>query len=384
MNLDIPLNREIIELEKELDSISIQINEYRKRNENLKRKISYMQSIKAQTPVDEDRVHFNDSLVYKEMARRGINLKFIPQTELLEAEYHSHIEYLINGTSQFIPYIDAAILEDKFKTKQFLKFKGYPVVEGMIFDSTDINKAQAYACDQLGYPVVIKPTKGSGGHFVYCDILTNSAFRRSYSILSKVSINSCILVEKFIPEVDDYRFFIINGEVVSIVKRTPPIVMGDGHSSIANLVAAENFRRMNPRDTCLCAIHIDDFESERCLSAQGLTRDSILGIGESARCRFNANVSTGGECETVTHKIDPSYCETAKSINRLFPHLSVFTVDLLIKNFSLPANEDNYWICECCCINPGLSLHTHPSKGKGDDIISPLVDLIFPETINKT
>jgi hypothetical protein len=66
----------------------------------------------------------------------------------------------------------------------------------------------------------------------------------------------------------------------------------------------------------------------------------------------------------------------------MFPRISVFTVDFLIQDPSADAHAHpgTFWICECGCINPGLSLHTNPSKGEGDDVITPLVDLIFPET----
>lgn len=373
---------EICRLELELEEISLEIIESRKRNDDLKRKLSLLNRTPPETPIDDERIHFNDSSVYDEIARRGINLRFLPHTNIVEARYGSHVELLLNATTRSIPYVDAYILENKFHTKQLLKENGYSVSEGMAFDSNDINAAQSFVREELGYPIVIKPTGGAGGKYVFCNIQTDSEFRRAYSALSRVTF-APILVERFIAGVDDYRFFIINGKVISIVKRTPPVIVGDGISTIQQLVDAENERRMNPRTNCLCSIVIDDFDSERCFQMQCIGRNSILKKGEAIQCRFNANVSMGGECETVKDIVHPSYSDIAVSILKLFSNLPVLVVDLLIRDCTQEACDGNYWVCECCCINPGLSLHTHPSKGKGDDIITPLVDLLFPETASK-
>lgn len=377
------MNENIRALEQDLDNISIQVNEFRKINEDLKKKIARFQAKNPQNPFDYENIHFNDSLVFKEMERRGITLKYIPQTHLIEAKYNSHVEYLFNTISRLVSHVDALVLEDKFTTKQLLKEKGFPVADGAIFDMHQIYEALSYARDQLRFPVVIKPTNGSGGSFVYCNLQSESEFRRAYSALSKVVISSSLLVEKFQENVADYRFLFIGGKVVSIVKRTPPTLVGNGYSTILQLVEAENTRRMNPRNTCLCPIQIDDIEGERCLKTQGVTYNTILEDGEKVQCRFNANVSMGGECETVKSQVHPSYFDIATRILQLFPNLSLFTVDFLIQDPSVEPLEGNYWICECGCINPGLSLHTHPSIGKGDDIISPLVDLLYPETALK-
>lgn len=374
------MEQEILEVEKELEDINFQVEELRRRNEEYRRRLSRLKRVSPRTPMDEE-VHFNDKLIYDEMSRRGIEVSFISGTEIVEARYGNHVEIFAQTTSRRISFVDVAILESKFHTKQLLKHRGFSVLEGKLFKSEVPREAIEYVQSELGYPVVLKPNGGCGGDFVFCNIISDGGVRRAYSAICNASFEPSIIVERYAGGVDDYRFFLINGKVRSVVKRTPPVIIGDGKSTIEGLVKTENFRRMNPRVNCLCPIEVQDAESERCLTMQGMTLDTILKNGEQITCRLNANVSTGGDCETVTGKIHASYRKIAEDISKVFPGLPVLAIDFLIQDPSESAKEGTYWICECCCMNPGLSLHTHPSKGKGDDIITPLVDLIFPETI---
>lgn len=370
---------ELDEVQNELEEIKARIKKFHLKNEEMRQRLARFQWVKPESPND-DKVHFNDRLIYQEMERREIALSFIPETEVVVAKFGLHIELLYGATSRLIPHAYHAILQDKFITKQLFKKYGYPVAEGKVFAQDEINEALNFAAKEIGFPAIIKATQESGGKSIYCDIQSEVEFRRAYHEINQTIFKPSILVEKFLAEVDDYRFFLVNGKVISVVKRTPPSIIGDGHSTFQELVTTENNRRINPRTTCLCPIQIRDLESEKCLKQQGICLDTIVPQGIPVRCRLNANVSTGGGCETVTNQIHSSYSDIAEDLMKLFPGLSILVIDFLIKDSSLAAAEGNYWICESCCVNPGLSLHTHPGTGVGDDIITPIVDLIFPET----
>jgi hypothetical protein len=42
------------------------------------------------------------------------------------------------------------------------------------------------------------------------------------------------------------------------VEREPANIIGDGIHTIRELIDQENYRRMHPRNSCLCEIWIDD------------------------------------------------------------------------------------------------------------------------------
>ena len=372
--------------ETEIKSLEKLISERQKENEQLKNEVMLLrergrasQSTVSEittlntsdSSLDYDKIHFNDSLIYRELERRGIKLTVDNQIGVIQAQLGSHCEYLLNGTSRFVPFIFVHILENKLNTKEFLRKKGYPVSEARIFNWNEAEEALEFAKNTLGYPVVIKPTNGSGGRYVFCNIASDSEFKRAFYEIGQATVMPCIMVEKFQYGADDYRFFIIRDKTISVVRRTPPKIFGDGVSTVNQLIETENFKRMNPRNTCLCPIFINDSEGKRCLKNQAMTANSIPKLGQIVQCRFTANVTGGGDCENVVDQIHSTYFDIAKNILELFPGLPFLAIDLLIQDPTQPAAQDQYVVCECCCFKPGLSLHTHPGKGKSHDIITP-------------
>ena len=56
----------------------------------------------------------------------------------------------------------------------------------------------------------------------------------------------------------EYRVFITKNGFIAVVEREPANVIGDGKHTIKELIDKENYRRMHPRNSCLCEIWIDD------------------------------------------------------------------------------------------------------------------------------
>ena len=61
---------------------------------------------------------------------------------------------------------------------------------------------------------------------------------------------------------------------VAAVEREPANVIGDGNSTLQQLIDKENYKRMNPRDTCLCEIWLDDI-SEKFFRDRDLSLDYV-------------------------------------------------------------------------------------------------------------
>ena len=321
--------------------------------------------------------HFNFKLMYSEMQKRGIELSIIPQTDIVAAVYKGHREVLVNCDCSLIPAQYMQIFADKFYAKQLMASKGYSVVEGQLFESNRHDLALYYAKTTLEFPVVLKPNISDSGVNVYADIRDSDDFVLCFNAMRNDYVLD-VMVEKYQPG-DDYRFLVTQTGHVAVVKRTPAGVVGDGHLSIGDLIEKENFRRMNPRNTCLCEIYVKDIEGCRTLTHAGYDLGSVPAEGEVVPLRHNSNVSYGGYCEDVTDEIHPSYICLAKEMLSHFPGLGYAGIDLLITDINLTANTDNYAFLE---INsrPGYSLHTSPGKGKSRPVVAWLIDMLFPET----
>jgi D-alanine-D-alanine ligase-like ATP-grasp enzyme len=322
---------------------------------------------------------FNFQLMLREIESRGVRIRCLGNTDIVEASLGNHVEYLVDYISRLTPGVYLPILDDKFYAKEFVRDKGFSVIPGEVFGPSQIREAVQYA-GQLGYPVVLKPTNAGHGDLAFVNLKDEASFISAFTEFSKYTNLRNMLVEKYCLG-DDYRFLVVADKDIAVVKRTLPIVIGDGVSSIRSLVDKENYRRMNPRNTCLCPIYIDDIEGTRALTEQGFTQDSVPEKDQIVVLRYHANVSWGAECENVLKIVHPSYLDLARGIHALLPGNQFTGIDLLVKDITRPVTKDSYSFCEFNS-DPGFSLHHMPSKGTPHMILRSIVDILFPETVN--
>ncbi len=317
---------------------------------------------------------FNSRLLLKELKQRGVTLLPIRKTKLVKATFNKHCEVLYDIYTNLVPYTKGIIIDDKYFAKQFLKSGEFNVNSGEIFDKNHKKDAVIYA-HKIGFPVVVKPTTGSHGENVFMNIENDKELKFSIdNFLSQFGPEAYFLVEKQF-EAKEFRIFITKNDFFAAVERTPANVTGDGKISIKQLIKAENWKRSNPRITCLCKIPIDNILLSY-LKKQGLTLSYVPKKRERVFLRKNSNVSTGGNCWDVTDIVHHSYIKLSKEILSAL-NVPFIGIDLLCKDIT---NEiGDYRICE---LNnaPGLSLHMMPEIGKARNVAGALADIIFPET----
>lgn len=323
--------------------------------------------------MNDSTLHFNSQLLYQEMERRGIQLKIIPQTNLIHAQYEDHIEYIDDTDLSVMPSTFRHVLDDKWKTKKLLDGLGFSVIPGEHFNPEDIEKAFQYS-KKIGFPVVIKPIHSTHGYSIRMNVYEQE-FKDIFETLGRENhFQQKLLVETQIPG-SEFRLTVTNNCFFGAVWRVPPKVVGDGVKTIQTLIDEVNNERTENRTDCLCRIWADH-EALRYLSQKELTLDSIPKVGESIFLRSNSNVSTGGDCRDITDLVHPFFKDIALDILKKLPDLPYVGIDLLTQDIS---KKGSYFICE---LNPapGISLHTHPSQGISRDLPKKLIDLIFPET----
>src|SRR5699024_9545865 len=135
---------------------------------------------------------------------------------------------------------------DKQKTKIKLSEAGVNVPKGKMFkQNTNTNEIFKYI-DEIDYPVVIKPVDGSFGRGVFVDLYAEEEVLQAIAFIKK-ELNEDIIVEQYI-DGHDYRVYVIENEVVGAILRVPPNIIGDGKSTVEELIKIKNKDRMrNPR-----------------------------------------------------------------------------------------------------------------------------------------
>jgi len=175
-------------------------------------------------------------------------------------------------------------------------------------------EAARKAASSLGWPVVVKPEDRDRGEGVTIGIRDDKALVEAYAYARKASSN--ILVEGEVAGVC-HRLMVAGGRFLYAVRRLPPHVEGDGHSSIKSLVERlSRERRLAPPWMQKPEVGLDAATRNE-LSRQGLRPSDIPELGRKVALRgFEAPI-WGGETVDVTEQVHPDNIFLAEATARL-------------------------------------------------------------------
>ena len=234
----------------------------------------------------------------------------------------------------------------------------------------------ASVAKRIGYPVVVKPLDGNHGRGVCLNLMDEDDVREAFAIAKEQSRRGWVVVESFVTG-KDYRCLIIDGKVAAIAERVPAHVIGDGTSTVQQLVDLTNAdpRRGVGHEKMLTRIKVDA-AAEEVLAGQGHTLDSVPAEGEMVKLALTGNMSTGGISIDRTFEAHPENAEIAEEAARMIG-LDIAGIDFICPDITQPVRETGGAICEVNAA-PGFRMHTHPTIGEPQFISKPVVDMLFP------
>ncbi|HET6227649.1 MAG TPA: cyanophycin synthetase, partial [Bacteroidia bacterium] len=264
------------------------------------------------------------------------------------------------------------IAGDKDDTKKILERAYIPVPKGVLVKKEEELKD---ALAEIQYPLVIKPVDGNHGRGITTNISNASEAFSAYLIAKEVSDE--ILVEEFIEGLD-YRFLVVDFKLVAVAKRTPAMVMGDGVSTIQQLIDQTNAdpNRGDGHENVLTTIKIDEV-TLNILEKKKLTLENVLPIGEILFLKDTANLSSGGTSRDVTDLVHPYNVFLAERAARIL-NLDICGLDVVAKDINIPLTREIGGIVEVNAC-PGLRMHLSPSKGIARNVAASIVRMLFPE-----
>lgn len=263
------------------------------------------------------------------------------------------------------------IAGDKKATKDILDDAGIPVPKGTtVYSQEELKRTVNW----LGFPLVIKPLDGNHGKGATINITNLKEAQKAFTEARKFSQG--VMVEQFIQGFD-FRLLVINGKFVAAAKRTPAMVVGDGASTIKQLIDREN---RNPRrgighEKELTRIKIDK-HTQSILKSLNLTTKSVLPKGQELYLKSTANISTGGTATDVTDLVDPYNILMAERIAGLIG-LDICGIDVMTTDIAIPLNEARGAVLEVNAA-PGFRMHISPTYGLPRNVAEPVVDMLFP------
>ena len=333
-------------------------------------------TIAALSELDEDiRLGPSTGSIVQAAIERGIPYRRLTQGSLVQFGWGIHQRRIQAAEIDSTGAIAESIAQDKELSKTLLDSVGVPVPSGR--SVTDFDEAWA-VMQSLNAPVVVKPRDGNQGKGVTVDVETRDELEAAWAAASDIS--SDIIVERFLPG-DDYRLLIVGRKLIAAARRDPPLVIGDGQHTVAELVDQVNSdpRRGDGHATPLTRIRFDAIALAR-LAAQGLTAESVPEAGCRVILRNNANLSTGGTATDVTDEVHPQVAARAIEAAHMVG-LDVCGVDVVCRDIAQPLEDQGGGVVEVNAA-PGLRMHLAPSFGKPRPLGEAIIDTLFPDGHN--
>ena len=321
---------------------------------------------------ESERLGPSTGSIVLEAQSRGIPWIRLNKYSLVQLGYGANQKRIQATVTSETSSIGVELACDKEDTKYLLEQAEVEVPRGDIISR---ESGLEDACRYVGYPLVIKPIDGNHGRGITVDINSYEDALEGFKVAKEVSRR--VIVEKYITG-EDYRLLVINNIFVAAAKRTPAHVVGDGKSTIEELVEEVNKdpRRGYGHEKVLTAITINDL-TKTIITDAGYTVDSVLKEGEQLILKDTANLSTGGTAEDVTDIIHPANVSMAERISKIID-LDICGIDVMTSDISQPLSDTSGAVLEVNA-GPGFRMHLAPTTGLPRNVAAPVVDKLFPQ-----
>lgn len=310
--------------------------------------------------------------IVKEAEARGIPWLSVGTRFMIQLGYGVNQKRMQATMSSQTSILGVELASDKEGTKRILADAGVPVPRGAVINYLD--ELEEAIQELGGYPIVIKPLNGNHGRGITIDIRSWSEVETAYNAARAVSRS--VIVEHYYSG-RDHRVLVVDNKVVAVAERVPAHVVGDGASTIEQLLEQINQdpKRGEGHDKFLTRIELDH-TSYQLLERQGYTLETVLANGEVCYLRATANLSTGGIAVDRTDDIHPENVWLAQRVARIIG-LDIAGIDIVTRDISRPLREVDGVIVEVNAA-PGFRMHVCPSEGIPRNVAGAVLDMLFP------
>jgi len=313
--------------------------------------------------------------IVAEAVKRNIPFKRIGNDSLVTFGYGNKQKKIRASITGNTSGLGIELAGDKDETKMVLSQANIPVPAGkLIVDYEDLEDA----LEEIRFPLVVKPADGNHGRGITTNIQSLEEAKVAFELAKTVS--RYVIIEEFVAGYD-YRFLVVDYKLVAVARRTPAMVIGDGLSTVAELIEQTNSQpeRGEGHENTMTRIVIDEV-THTILAKNNKELTSILKMGEILFLKDTANLSSGGTSRDVTDLVHPFTKFVAERTAKLL-NLDVCGIDVVAKDINIPLTRDAGAIVEVNAC-PGLRMHLNPAKGVARNVAEPIVDMLFPKNEN--
>ncbi|HID44465.1 MAG TPA: cyanophycin synthetase [Chromatiaceae bacterium] len=268
----------------------------------------------------------------------------------------------LHGCTSYNPLEVRKSCRSKAQARAVFAANGIPYARGEIF----FNPLRAHRfARRYGFPLVTKPNVSGfsrGSHFPI------NNFRELWKAALMVKIWWPMSVVEEYLQGKNYRVLTGNGEIISVIRRYPPFVIGDGTSSIDTLIDLEN--RVREEMGLYPVIHPipKNRHIRRYLKRQDLNLESIPEKDQEVILFNRISLAPGGVVETIAIDELPTVNRTLfLKILDLF-NANILGIDVIMEDgIEIPWNEQKCIFLEVNS-RPFTAMHDVPRYGKAEDL----------------
>jgi cyanophycin synthetase len=301
---------------------------------------------------------------------RGIPSIRLTEGNLVQLGYGASQHRIWTAETDQTSAIAESISRDKDLTKTLLQACGVPVPEGRVVS----DPADAWdAAEDIGLPVVVKPTDGNHGRGVSAELMTREEVEAAFVLAD--AEGSEVIVERFVRG-SEHRLLVVGNKLVAAARGETVFLLADGASTIRKLIDEQinsDPRRGVAEVFPLDVVNVDATPAVRFeLARQGYTADSVPLSGARVLIQRNGNVA----CD-VTDLVHPEVAATVALAARIVG-LDIAGIDLVVEDISRPLAEQGGAIVEINA-GPGLLMHLKPASGEPRPVGRAIVDSLFSQ-----
>lgn len=240
-----------------------------------------------------------------------------------------------------------------------LRAAGVPVPEQVKVSRRQIGEA-AVLLASSGGSLVVKPARdgAAGGQGVTTSVTTTRQLERAVRRAARTSAH--VLVEREVAG-EHFRILVLDGVVLDVLRRKRPSVIGDGTSTIAQLMSLEYRRRLEDERSWK-PFHVD-LDCLFTLELQGLALSTVPVEGEVVVVKGATNISEHRECTTHSGSVAPDLSAVAGHAAATVG-VRLAGIDLITTDITAPLASTGGAILEVNPV-PGLFHHYNVANESG-------------------
>ena len=299
-------------------------------------------------------------IILDEALRRGIRVDPVdPEAGYFTLSHAGRRVTCRESLSELTSAVAMSRCADKRVTARLLAAAGLAVPAQVPATTPEANRAFLRAHGAI----VVKPVDGEQGKGISVHVTDADEMEAAIEMASRV--DERVLLEAFCAG-QDLRIVVIGHQVVAAAVRRPATVVGDGQSTIAELIAKQSRRRAAATGG-ESTIPLDA-ETRRCVGLQGWQLEDVLPADQPLAVRRTANLHTGGTIHDVTDQLHPTLRLAAEQASR------VLDIPVTGLDFLVPAVDGPDYVIIEANERPGLANHEPQPTAQR------FVDLLFPTT----